>query len=130
MTQMRSTLQTILEEIQTTANETPHVYFEPPETVKMSYPCFVYHFTGYNSVNANDDDYLKSEEYAVRYITKKADPPIPKAVAALPHVTYDRHYVAENLHHFMFTFRGMLRHSDPELDIRQIASSFLGGNNG
>ena len=130
MTQMRSTLQTILEEIQTAANETPHVYFEPPETVKMSYPCFVYHFTGYNNLGANDGKYLKSEEYAVRYITKKADPLIPKALVDLPHVSFDRHYVAENLHHFMFTFRGMYNNQVSELDLTTIASSFLGGNNG
>ena len=119
----------MLEEIQTAANETPHVYFEPPESVKMSYPCFVYHFTGYNAINADDGKYLKSEEYAVRYITKKADPPIPKAFEALPHVSFDTHYVAENLHHFMFTVRGMYQHHEPELDLSTISSSFLGGNN-
>ena len=127
--QMRMELQTLLEEIQTVANETPHVYFEPPESVKMVYPCFVYSFSGYSTVGADDAVYLESEEYNVTYITKKADPVIPKALKDLNHVTFDRRYVAENLHHFVFRFRSMLQKKSEEIDLREITTSFLGGNN-
>ena len=78
---------------------------------------------------SNDGIYLESEVYTVRYITKKPDPEIPKALKKLPRVSFDTHYVAENLHHFMFTFRGMLQHKDTNLDLSMLNSSFLGGNN-
>ena len=129
MTQMRPVLQTMLEEIQIAANETPHVYFEPPESVKMSYPCFVYHFTDLNKVNADDGTYLVSEEYSVRYISKKPDPQIPKALMMLSRVSFDGHYVVDNLHHFRFTIRGALNKQEPELVISETVISILGGNN-
>ena len=111
------------------AGETPHVYFDPPELVKMVYPCFVYHFTGYQDKKASDKVYLTSEQYSVRYITKNADPLIPKALKELPHAVFDRHYTADNLHHFMFTFQSMYYYTPSGLDLSQITSSFLGGNN-
>lgn len=130
MTTMRTTLQTVLEGFQTEVGEEPHVYFDPPETVKMKYPCFVYHFDGLVPFDADDVPYLHSEQYSVRYITKTADAVLPKLMRDLPKVSFDRHYTADNLHHHMFTFYSMPFHTATDVDLRKIASSFLGGNNG
>lgn len=129
MTLMRMTLQEILQNFQMEVDETPHVYFDPPETVKMSYPCFIYHFEGYEQLNGNDERYLESERYSVRYVTKTADALLPKLIRELPRVSFERHYTAENLHHYMFTFRSMPVKRTQEKDLRKIAASFLGGNN-
>lgn len=115
MMNKRVALQNLLTSFQTQAGETPHVYFDPPESVKMTYPCFVYHYIGNSDVKANDQVYLRSEEYTVRYITKKADPILPEAIMDLPYVTFENHYTSENLHHFMFTFRGQFGKSSPRL---------------
>lgn len=111
----REILQTVLEGFQETAGETPHVYFDPPESIKMTYPCFVYHFIGSDTLYANGKPYVNSEEYSVRYITKKADPDLPKAIMELPYVSFESHYTADNLHHFMFTFRGQYEKVEPRL---------------
>lgn len=113
----REILQSRLESFQRSAGETPHVYFEPPESVKMVYPCFVYHFLGTIDLYSNGDIYLQSEEYSVRYITKTPDPPLPKAIMDLPYASFESHYTAENLHHFMFTFRGQFERIEPRIVI-------------
>ena len=113
----REALQSILMQFQEQAGETPHVYFDPPESVKMVYPCFVYHYIGNGTLYSDGKPYLQSEEYSVRYITKKADPDLPKAIMQLPYVAFDSHYTADNLHHFMFMFRGEYGMVDPPLQL-------------
>lgn len=130
MTMLRATLQTTLEEFQKKVGETPHVYFDPPETVKMVYPCFVYHFVEYVDIFSNDELYLRFERYTVTYITKKADPELPRAMSALSGFEFDRHYTSDNLHHFMFVANSRMYNQPPEVDLRPEAASFLGGNNG
>ena len=86
------------------AGETPHVYFQPPESIKMQYPCFLYDIDDFPSILANDSKYLVFERYTVVYIDRKATSPIPKTVSLMKGFGYDRHYVADNLHHHVFTF--------------------------
>ncbi len=114
----REKLQGILENLQTQANETPHVYYDPPESLKLVYPCFVYHYVGQETLYSNDNPYLKSDEYTVTYITKKADPLLPEAIIELPYVQFSNHYTAENLHHFMFVFRSSFYNVEPRLEIQ------------
>lgn len=111
----RETLQKILMRFQEEAGETPHVYFDPPESLKLVYPCFVYHFINSVDLYANNVVYLRSYEYSVRYITKKADPILPEAIMDLPYASFESHYTADNLHHFMFTFRGQFVKDEPRL---------------
>lgn len=125
----RLDLQTMLESFQAAAGETPHVYYQPPENVKIVYPCFIYSDSDSGTVYANDEPYLRRSEYIVKYITKNPSPPMAEAMKRLPKTRFDRHYTAENLHHFSFVVSSEVEDREPSLDLRQIASNFLGGTN-
>ena len=44
---------------------TRNVYFQPPATVKMSYPCIIYDLMDIDEKYANNDAYLSKEKYKI-----------------------------------------------------------------
>lgn len=96
----RAELQTKLEEIL----GSNHVYFDPPESVKMQYPCIVYERDAGDINFANNNPYRFEVRYNITAISKKADNPILGTLAlSLPKIRYDRHFVSSGLHHDVFT---------------------------
>jgi hypothetical protein len=93
----RVQLQTLLETI------TSSVYYQPPETVKISYPCIIYTLDKSNTRFASDKPYNIHLGYTVTVIDKNPDSNIPEEVAMLSKCIFNRHYTADNLHHFVFT---------------------------
>lgn len=80
----------------------PHVYFQPPESLKMAYPCIVYRRDFADTLFADNKPYLHRKRYQVIVIDKSPDSPIPAKVAALPMCVFDRHYTADQLNHDAF----------------------------
>ena len=100
VSEKRAELQTKLEEIL----GSNHVYFDPPESVKMQYPCIVYERDAGDINFANNNPYRFEVRYNITAISKKADNPIIGTLAlALPKIRYDRHFVSSGLHHDVFT---------------------------
>jgi hypothetical protein len=94
----RSDLQDLLVDILQTDN----VYFQPPPSVQMSYPCIVYR-RDYELVNHADDfPYRRRKRYLVTVIDKDPDSGIPDQIAELPMCTYDRFYTSDNLNHDVY----------------------------
>lgn len=93
----RTDLQDILETLAAT------VYFQPPESVKLSYPCIVYSRSSAKTAFADDNPYSYENQYQVTVIDKDPDSGIPEKVAMLPKCTHVRTYVSDNLHHDVFT---------------------------
>lgn len=79
-----------------------NVYFQPPESLKMSYPCIVYDWDKSDTRFANDSLYLGQRRYQIKIIDRDPDSVIPDKIAKLPKCSFDRHYVADNLHHFIY----------------------------
>ena len=94
----RQQLQTLLVEILGSA----HVYFQPPPTVQMVYPCIVYRRDYATTVFADDKPYKHGRRYQVIVIDKDPDSIIPDKVSALPMCSFDRFYTADNLNHDVF----------------------------
>lgn len=92
----RSDLQDVLEAL------TTNVYFQPPESVKMVYPCIVYSRTAGDTKFADDNPYLHDIQYQVMVIDKDPDSEIPGKVAMLPKSVFVRHFTASNLHHDVY----------------------------
>ena len=82
--------------------ETRNVYFQPPESIKLSYPCIVYSISSVDKRNANDSMYKSAVEYEVTIIDPDPDSEILDRIAQLPYCVMDRHYVADNLNHDSF----------------------------
>ena len=81
-----------------------HVYYEPPETLKLEYPCIVYHRDFVLTNKADNRNYIMQNRYQLILIDRDGDNPVVKDI--LNHFqkcTYDRHYIEDGLHHDAFT---------------------------
>lgn len=78
-------------------------YFEPPESIKLNYPCFIYYVDDITQIRADNRHYLDINEYSITYITSKPNSDIcEKFFEAFPTSRFDRKYNSDNLHHYVF----------------------------
>ena len=80
-----------------------NTYFEPPASIKMRYPCIRYSRSHMDAVYADNSTYLKRKRYELILIYEDADDDLPDMLMEHLMVSHDRHYVADNLHHDVFT---------------------------
>lgn len=76
-----------------------HVYYNPPENLKMEYPAIRYSKSDEEDIYANNIKYLSMSVYDLVVIDKKPDNPVIKKLLELPYSEFDRHYVADGLNH-------------------------------
>lgn len=95
----RLKLQSLLEELL----ESRNVYYMPPESIKMQYDAIRYAKQTIIKDYANDGAYSMKDLYELTVIAKLPDHPVIKKLLALPYCSYNRHYVADNLHHDVLT---------------------------
>lgn len=81
----------------------PNVYFQPPESLKLQYPCIVYERDYRNTQFAGNRPYRSTKRYQVTVIDKDPDSGIPDAVAALPMTTFQRFFAADDLNHDIYS---------------------------
>jgi hypothetical protein len=80
-----------------------NVYFQPPESVKLVYPCIIYSRGVIGRTEfANDKPYRHQVRYSVTVIDKNPDSPILDKMADLPMCAFERHYTADNLNHDVY----------------------------
>lgn len=96
----RLDLQIELEEILGNRN----VYFNPPESLKMKYPCIRYSLESPDIKRADDRVYVYTRRYEGVVIDPDPDSVIPESILkAFPMCSLGSHYPADNLNHFPFT---------------------------
>lgn len=78
------------------------VYFQPPPSKQMEYPCIVYKRDDARTEFAGNKPYSYKKRYQVTVIDRDPDSPIPDLVAKLPLCIFDRHFAADNLNHDVF----------------------------
>lgn len=69
----------------------------------MRYPCIVYERDRIETDHAGNRPYLHNRRYSVTVIDPDPESPIPGRIADFQECSYDRHFVADNLHHDVFT---------------------------
>lgn len=79
-----------------------HVYFQPPASLKMVYPCIVYQYSTGDTQFADDGPYVFFKRYQITVIDPNPDSEIPEKVKDLPRCLNDRNYVSDNLNHYVF----------------------------
>lgn len=94
----RLQLQSILEELLGSRN----VYFQPPETVKLVYPCIIYSRSSGATKFANNKPYNYQQQYQLMVIDKNPDSVMPGKVTMLPMCKFERHYTKDNLNHDVY----------------------------
>lgn len=97
-----------------------NVYFSPPESVKMKFPCIVYELDPYQTDNADNRIYFIHKKYSLTYISKDPDAGEFKEApryeekdaknviedilfAFAPYARHDRRFISDNLMHDAFT---------------------------
>lgn len=78
------------------------VYFQPPETVKMEYPCIRYELDGEDTKFADNKPHIRAKRYAVTVIDPDPDSNIPDKVGGFSMCKFDRKYTKDNLNHFVY----------------------------
>lgn len=94
-TRTRINLQSRLEELL----GSKHVYYNPPENLKMEYPAIRYSKNDIEDTYASNIKYISRDVYDLVVIDKKPDNPVIKKLLELPYSEFDRHYVADGLNH-------------------------------
>lgn len=79
-----------------------NVYFQPPPTVQMQYPCIRYERDFNYTAFANDKPYKHKKRYLVTIIDRDPDSKIPDEIAKLPMCVFDRFFTADNLNHDVY----------------------------
>lgn len=95
----RLDLQRLLESLLGSRN----VYFQPPPTMQMKYPCIVYTRDNIRISHAGNLPYKHEKRYRLTVIDRDPDSDIPDKVAMLPKCSFNRSFAADSLNHDVFT---------------------------
>ena len=84
----------------------PNLYFQPPSSEKLIYPCIIYHRVGGQALHADNGVYAFKFAYEIMVVDRDPDSEIverlTKFMSGLP-FTYNSHYTKNNLNHDVFT---------------------------
>jgi len=96
----RKQFQTVLEALMVGIGK---VYFQPPEDLRMDYPCLVYELDSGTLRRAADNGaYNWIPRYQVTYIHTDPDSSVIEKLAALPNSSFNRHFATSGLNHDVF----------------------------
>lgn len=96
--QSRLKLQMILEG----ALGSKNVYFQPPESMKLKYPCIVYSISSGDTIYASNLPYKFSICYQITFMSRDPDDETKDKIAMLPMCRYDRAFKSEDMNHDIF----------------------------
>ena len=100
----RLDLHDIFIDILGTTGKTPsRVYFQPPPSLKMEYPCIIYKRSNRKDLFSNDRKYLSLKKYSVTVVDKNPDSEIPDKVLDLPYCAYNTSFAVDGLNHDVYT---------------------------
>lgn len=93
----RIELQAILKDI------VPNVYFQPPNGLKLTYPCIIYERDNTRTTHADNRIYKATRRYTVTAIDRNPDSPLVDLLLELPLCAHDRFFTSDDLNHDVFT---------------------------
>lgn len=78
------------------------VYFQPPASVRLSYPCIIYKLIDMPTNNANNFPYKIEHCYELSVIDTDPNSELREQVARMFTCRLVRVYESDNLHHYVF----------------------------
>lgn len=83
--------------------DSKNIYFEPPSNTILHYPCIIYNRSDIQSFEADNMKYVVNKKYTITIISNDPDDSLPdNFFTSFRHVSFDREYDADNLHHTVF----------------------------
>lgn len=79
-----------------------NVYFQPPESYKMKYPCLVYDLDNEHALHADNRIYRRKRRYTLTWIDYDPDCEVPDLIGEVFNARMDRHFENDGLHHFVY----------------------------
>ena len=81
-----------------------NVYFQPPESVKMQYPCIVYELSDMPTEKADNQLYIINDRYTITLIHRDPDNDLKKKILLelQPYCELDRVFTSANLYHYVY----------------------------
>lgn len=79
-----------------------YVYFNPPESQKLQYPCIIYNLDNKELVKADNANYLKRNYYNVTLIHEDPVNPIQDMIMELPYCKFTSFYSVDDLNHYRY----------------------------
>lgn len=78
-----------------------NVYFQPPPSLQLKYPCVIYKLDGVKVSHANDKNYLNTKRYLVTVVDRNPDTQTYERVLDLPHSSLETVLVKDNLNQYV-----------------------------
>ncbi len=80
-----------------------NVYFQPPASVRLKYPCIVYKFTTGNTDYADDNPYIFSRRYQITLIDRDPDNLFADKIAmAFKTIRMSTNFSTDGLNHYVY----------------------------
>lgn len=79
------------------------VYFQPPSSLGLKYPCIIYHRSKVINKRSNDSLYDVRTAYEITVVDQDPDSLLLQNIMELAYCEWNDHYVADNLNHDLFT---------------------------
>lgn len=81
-----------------------NLYYQPPESTKLLYPCVIYELSRFHQIRADNNRYRSIPCWSATLIIKKPqDAPITHLVDGFQMCSFDRSFASDNLNHYAFT---------------------------
>lgn len=81
----------------------PNIYFSPPPSLLISYPCIVYNLDDIPTTKLDGVVYKQRHKYSVTIIDKDPDSELPEQLlSGFKYCTFDRAFITDNLNHYVF----------------------------
>ena len=80
-----------------------HVYFQPPESQKLNYPCIRYSLSNIPTKKADNKSYMRDYSYDVTLVHTNPDNHTVDRLLDLPYSKFNKSYVVQGLYHYNFT---------------------------
>ena len=76
-----------------------NVYYNPPETQKMSFPCITYTLANISDIKADNLKYIDYKTYKITVVSKKPDHPVIKKILNLEMTRFSAQYTKNGYYH-------------------------------
>ena len=82
-----------------------HVYYDPPESVKIRYPAIVYHMNHISNRYANSRIYNNTFTFTATLIDEDPESEIVEKMLSIPYCKHNQHYQSNGMTHDVFTIK-------------------------
>lgn len=81
-----------------------HVYYQPPETIKLRYPCIVYSLDPTYTAKADNKNYIIINRYHIKHIYKRLPESLKDTLLSkFMTITHDGRVIADSMYNDDFT---------------------------